>query len=57
MLKAGRYAHLWNLQLAENGKASRHNELVWRFYCKKTTLSLIGYSTLKVILSYPKNIS
>ena len=28
MLKAGRYAHLWNLQLAENGKASRHNELV-----------------------------
>lgn len=28
MLKAGRYAHLWNLQLAENGKASRHKELV-----------------------------
>ena len=28
MLKAGRYAHLWNLQLAENGKAGRHNELV-----------------------------
>ena len=28
MLKAGRYAHLWNLQLAENGKASRQNQLV-----------------------------
>jgi len=28
MLKAGRYAHLWNLQLAENGKAIRHKELV-----------------------------
>jgi ATP-binding cassette subfamily B protein len=28
MLKAGRYAHLWNLQLAENGKANRPNELV-----------------------------
>ena len=28
MLKAGRFAHLWNLQLAENGKASRHKELV-----------------------------
>ncbi len=28
MLKAGRYAHLWNLQLAENGQASRHKELV-----------------------------
>ena len=28
MIKAGRYAHLWNLQLAENGKASRQNQLV-----------------------------
>jgi ATP-binding cassette, subfamily B, heavy metal transporter len=28
MLKAGRYAHLWNLQLAENSKARRQNELV-----------------------------
>jgi ABC-type transport system involved in Fe-S cluster assembly fused permease/ATPase subunit len=28
MLKAGRYAHLWNLQLAENGKASPPNEVV-----------------------------
>ena len=28
MLKAGRYAHLWNLQLAENGKASPRNEVV-----------------------------
>jgi hypothetical protein len=28
MLKAGRYAHLWNLQLAESGKAFRLNEIV-----------------------------